>query len=238
MGIKIGNKYIGNIPEAVSYLINKVGEDEERIAALEKEKGIRKTDFVHTINANKIKIDNQVAILLTDSSHVYSKKVCQNFYGTKKGNKFFKTLRSGKYNKIELANQLLDIEFTVADDVLDNYKSNLELAAREQFRGLYNLCYTFLDLNRFGVLCSKIKRAKGIVVSDVLNKSQGTIKFMCKFVKDYQEIILQTEPKLVKKWVGQMSNIYIEFVIQFYLDSSIEEDENILVVCNPRIKTF
>lgn len=237
MGIKIGNKYVGNIPEAVSYLINKVGEDEERIAALEKEKGIRKTDFVHTINAQTIKIDSQVAILLTDSSHVYSKKVLQNFYGTKKGNKFFKTLRAGEYNKIDLANQLLDIEFTPADDVLDNYQSNLELANRKQFNGLDNLCYTFLDLDRFVPLCSKIKRAKHIITNDGLGKSKGTIKFMCKFVKDYQEIILQSD-KHVKKWVGQMSNIYVEFVIQFYLDPTIEEDENILVVCNPRIKTF
>ena len=238
MGIKIGNKYIGNIPEAVSYLINKVREDEERIAALEKEKGIRKTDFVHTENANKIIIDSQVAILLTDSSHVYSKKVLQNFYGTKKGNKFFKTLRSGNYNKIDLANQLLDIEFTVADDVLDNYPKFPELANRQHYTGAYNLCYTFLDLYHFGALCSKIKRARNIVRENELKKSQGTIKFICKFVKDYQEIILQSEPNIVKKWVGQMSNIYIEFVIQFYQDPSIEEDENILVVCNPRIKTF
>lgn len=237
MGIKIGNKYVGNIPEAVSYLINKVGEDEERIAALEKEKGIRKTDFVHTINAQTIKIDSQVAILLTDSSHVYSKKVLQNFYGTKKGNKFFKTLRAGEYNKIDLANKLTNIEFAGADDVLDNYKSNLELANRRQFAGADNLCYTFLDLKNFVAFCSGIKRAKRIAKGGLLTKSKGTIKFMCKFVKDYQEIILQSD-KHVKKWVGQMSNIYIEFVIQFYLDPSITGDENILVVCNPRIKTF
>ena len=238
MGIKIRNKYIGNIPETVSYLINKVGEDEERIAALEKEKGVRKTDFVHTTNASRIEIDNQVAILLTDSSHVYSKKVLQNFYGTKKGNKFFKILRAGEYSKINLANELLGIEFTIADDVLDNYPNFPELAKRSQYRGRDNLCYTFLDLDHFGKLCDKIKRARYIVSEGELEKSQGTIKFICKFVKDYQEIILRSEPNIVKKWVGQMSNIYIEFIIQFLLDPSIEGDENILVVCNPRIKTF